>query len=395
VAGWVSGGLRATVLVAALAAGAAQAQQEGPAGIPAGPLMIYPGIDLGLGYDDNLYSSEINKRSSGLTLLSPSLRVEGRPGPHRFDLSAAYNAGRYSRSSADDYDDYAINANGLAVFSARTDLKLHAEYTYGHDARGSTDRASADSPDEYVNSGGEGTFGYGAPGARGRLELNAGLYSREYQNNRTFTEASDYNTGIFGGTFLWRVAPKSQLLMQAERREFDYDQQTSTLDSHETRLYVGARWDATALTSGSAKIGILKKDFDADPRQDFSTASWEVGVRWSPLTYSVFDLNTSRQTNESTGVGDTIVSSIYNLLWTHSWSSRVRSQVLAGWRNDDFRGAGVTREDDIATLGLRMHYQFRRWMRLGAEYTYTDRDSSDPSVIYQRNFILLTVGVTL
>jgi len=109
----------------------------------------------------------------------------------------------------------------------------------------------------------------------------------------------------------------------------------------------------------------------------------------------VFDFNTSRQTNESTGVGDTIVSSIYNVLWTHSWTSRVRSQVLAGWRNDDFRGAGVTREDDIATLGLKMHYQFRRWLRLGAEYTYTDRDSNDPSVIYQRNLILFTVGATL
>jgi len=80
----------------------------------------------------------------------------------------AYNAGRYSRASADDYDDYQIAANGLAVFSARTDLKLHAEYLYGHDSRGSTDRPSAETPDEYANAGAEATFGYGAPGARGR-----------------------------------------------------------------------------------------------------------------------------------------------------------------------------------------------------------------------------------
>jgi hypothetical protein len=42
-----------------------------------------------------------------------------------------------------------------------------------------------------------------------------------------------------------------------------------------------------------------------------------------------------------------------------------------------------------------MYYQFRRWLRLGAEYTYTDRDSNDPTVIYQRNFILFTIGATL
>jgi hypothetical protein len=383
------------LLAVALSAGTALAQQEGPGGISVEPFMIYPGVDIGLGYDDNLFSSEVNKRGSSLLLLSPWLRIESRPAPHRFDLSFGYSAGRYGSSSADDYDDYALNANGLAVFSGRSDLKLHAEYIYGHDARGSTDRAFGDSPDEYVNAGAEGTFGYGAPGARGRLELNGGVYTRQYQNNRLFTEASDHDTGIFGGTFLWRIAPKSQLLVQAERRRLDYDLPTSTLDSHETRVYVGARWDATALTSGSAKVGTLKKDFDTDPRQDFSTPSWEVGVRWSPLTYSVFDFNTSRQTSESTGVGDTIVSSIYNVLWTHSWSTRVRTQVLAGWRNDDFRGEGVTREDDVATLGLRMQYQIRRWLKLGAEYTYTDRDSNDPSVIYQRNLIMFTAGATL
>jgi hypothetical protein len=359
------------------------------------PVAVYPGIDLAIGHDDNLFSSDINKRSSTFALLSPWVRAEARPSPHRFDLFFKSDIGRYKDSSADNYEDYQLAANGQAVFSARTDLKAHAEYLYGHDPRGSTDRPSGGTPDEFVNAGAEATFGYGAPGARGRIEANGGFYSRQYQNNRTTTEASDRDTGILGGTFLWRVAPRSQLLVQGERRRIDYDLPASTLDSHETRLYVGARWDATARTSGTAKFGWLKKDFDADARQDVSTGSWEVGVRWSPLTYSVFDLTTSRQTAESTGVGDTIVSSNYTAAWTHSWSSRVRSQLIAGWRNDDFRGAGVTREDDTGTLGVRLHYQFRRWLRLGTEYTYTKRDSSDPTFDYKRNFVLFTVGATL
>jgi hypothetical protein len=281
------------------------------------------------------------------------------------------------------------------VFSARTDFKARAEYVYGHDARGSTDRPAAATPDEFVNAGAEATFGYGAPGARGRLEANGGFYSRQYQNNRLFTEASDRDTGILGGTFFWRVAPRSQLFLQGDWRRIDYDQPASTQDSDERRVYVGARWDATALTSGSAKIGWLKKDFAFDPRQDVSTGSWEASVRWSPLTYSVFDFNTSRQTQESTGVGDVIVSSIYNVKWTHSWNARVRSEVLAGWTNDDFRGAGVSREDDTGTLGLRLNYQFRRWLRFAAEYTYTERDSNEPVVVYKRNYVLFTVGATL
>jgi hypothetical protein len=227
------------------------------------------------------------------------------------------------------------------------------------------------------------------------VELNGGYSSRTYQNNRESTAANDHDTGILGGTFLWRVAPKTQLLFQGEWRPIDYDQPTSTLDSDETRYYVGARWDATALTSGSAKFGVLKKDFRSDQREDFNTSSWEVGVRWSPLTYSVFDLNTARQTEESTGLGDTIVSTRNLLTWSHSWSRRVRTQILAGWTHDDYRGEGVTRDDDTGSLGLRLYYQFRRWLRFGAEYTYTDRDSSDSVFDYQRNTFSLTLSATL
>jgi hypothetical protein len=358
------------------------------------PVGIYPGVDLGVGHDDNLFSSDLNKKSSAYGILSPWVRVEGKPTPHRFDLAFRGDIGRYKDSSADDYEDYSLLANGQAVFSARTDLRAHAEYIYGHEPRGSTDRPSAPTPDEFENTGAEATFGYGAPGARGRVEVNGGFYSRQYQNNRAFTVASDRDTGIVGGTFFWRVAPKSQLLVQSDLRRIDYDQPTSTQDADETRFYVGARWEATALTSGTVKLGGLKRSFDTDSRQDFTTGSWEVAVRWSPLTYSVFDFSAARQTNESTGVGDVIVTNRNLVTWSHTWSSRVVSQLLGGWTRDDFRG-GTTREDDTASLGARLSYQFRRWLRFAAEYTYTQRDSNDPTVEYKRNVVFFSAGATL
>ena len=47
------------------------------------------------------------------------------------------------------------------------------------------------------------------------------------------------------------MAPKTQLLFQAKQTEIDYKRILLTnQDSTETRYYVGATWDATALTSG-------------------------------------------------------------------------------------------------------------------------------------------------
>jgi hypothetical protein len=378
-----------------LSVGAALAQQEGPASIPAGPFLVYPGIDLGLGYDDNLYSSNINKISSSYLTVSPWVRAEARPGPHRVDLSAGYTAGRYREDSADNYDDYSLGASMSTVLSPRTSLGARLLHVYSHDMRGSTDRPFGDEPDEWSDTGVEATLGYGAPGARGSVELTGGYTRRNYHTNRDVTAASDRDTGLLGGRFFWRVAPKTQLLFEAEWRPIDYEQPSSTLDSDETRYYVGARWDATARTSGTAKVGVLRKDFRDESHEDVKTPSWEVGVRWSPLTYSAFDFNTSRQTTESTGLGDTTVSTRYLLTWTHSWSNRVRTQVLTGLANDDYRGQGVTREDDTASLGLRLHYQFRRWLRFGVEYTYSDRQSNDSTFDYQRNAISLNLNATL
>ena len=390
-------------VAALLAAGSAFAQGQptqavapaGPAGFPVGPLTVFPGIDLAIGHDDNLFLRPTARTSSNFTIVSPYIRAEARPGPHKFDLGFRIDDGRYHSSPADSYTDYSLLGNGDVVFSGRAGLKLRAEHRHGHDPRGSTDRGVSATPDEYDNTGIDGVFRYGAPGARGRIEIDAGAFARRYTNNRLTTNAADRDTTQLGGTYFWRVMPRTELLAQVGHRKIDYSLDTSTLSSTETRYLVGVKWEATAATTGTAKFGQLKKDFDSPLRQNFSGSSWDVGVRWSPLTYSVFDFVSSKQTSESTGVGDAVVGRNYGVTWSHAWSSRLRTQALASFRNDTFTGAGVTRRDDNTSLGLKVAYDFRRWLRLGAEATHFERDSNINTFNYKRNLLLFTVGATL
>jgi hypothetical protein len=387
----------AAMSIASWCAGPAFAQQagggSGPAGFGVGPLLLVPGIDFALGHDDNIYYSNANRRSSGVRIFSPYVRLEGAPTPHKFDASLRYDFGRYSGRPDDDYEDYSLNSNADLVFTGRSGLRLRAEHRRGHDPRGSTDRPFGAEPDVYKNTGGEGLFRYGAQGARGGIELDGGHFERRYQNNRPITEASDYSQGSGGATFLWRVAPRTELLFQGQRRNYDYKLATSTLDSTENRFYGGARWQATAATSGSVKIGRLKKDFHDPARHDVSAGSWDVGVRWSPRTYSAVDLATSKATTESTGLGDTILTRTHGLSWTHDWSSRFRSQLLGSLRNDKYQG--FSREDNTVLTGVKLNYQFRRWLRFGVDYLHTKRDSDVQTFDYTRNVILFTVGATL
>ena len=366
-----------------------------PGGIPLGPLIVYPGIDLSYGHNDNLFSSNINKGSSSQTTVSPYAKAEAKVGPHTFDAAFRLDDVRYSSSPADNYSVYSLLGNANFVFSGRAGLRMRAEYRHGVDPRGSTDRLGSATPDEYVNQGVEGIFSYGALGAQGRIEIDGGAYSRRYQNNRLTTQVSDRDTTQLGGTFLWRVAPKTELLALAQMRSIDYALDTSTQSSTEMRYQVGAKWDATAKTTGIVKYGILDKKFNNSGRTDFSGSSWDAAVRWSPLTYSVLDFNTSKGTNESTGTGDFLVTQSYGVTWNHAWNSRLSTIALANWRKDDFLGTGGGRVDKTSILGVKAAYQWQRWLRFGAEYTTSDRVSNPNTFDYTRHLWLFTVGATL
>ena len=358
-------------------------------------MIVYPAIGVSVGHNDNLFSSNINKGSSSVTTVSPYARLEARVGPHSYDATFRIDDTRYSSSPADNSTAYALLGNANLVITGRAGLKLRAEHRRGYDPRGSTDRPGGANPDEYINQGVEGIFSYGAPGAQGRIEIDGGAYSRRYQNNRATTVVSDRDTTQLGGTFLWRVAPRTEILALAQTRSTDYALSTSTQSSTEMRYQVGAKWDATAKTSGIVKFGLLEKKFGNTGRTDFSGSSWDGTVRWSPLTYSVFDFNTSKSTNESTGTGDFLLTQLYGVNWNHAWNSRFSSATQANWRKDEFLGTNSGRVDKTSTLGLSLTYQWQRWLRFGGSYTLTDRVSNPNTFDYTRHLWMFTVGATL
>ena len=371
-------------------------------------MIAYPSIDATLGYNDNVLATNSNKVSSTTTSITPAVRLEGKFGSKDIEVGARTNLLQFTNSSADKTTTYGLYALGNLALTERTGLKLRGEYQRGADARGSTD-INAPTPSTWDQNGIDGVLSYGAPGAQGRVEVDGAYYTRRYQNNPVVTTALNTDKTTLGGTFFWRVAPKTELLFQAQQTDIDYKLSTSVQDSTERRYLVGAKWEATALTSGTFKIGRQTKDFASAARQDFSGASWDAGVRWSPLTYSVFDFTAAKRTTESTGTGDFLLSNMLGANWNHAWNSRLSSGLLANWKRDQFMGAGnginMGRIDATLTLGANLSYAYSRSLKFGGEYTHTGRDSKIPTLAplfvlppnlnFQKNVFMLTVRATL
>ena len=368
---------------------------NGPASVqvPDTPLYVAPYVGLAAGYDDNLFLSSNNEKSSTLYIVSPGFKIDARTANTVLQLNYQGQFGHYGQSPKDNYVDHAARAQFDTAFDSRNFLRAGVDWARAHEPRGSTDRPFGEYPDKYQVTTPYAQYAFGAPGAQGRVELYASDANRRYLNNRDFTTTADRDTLEYGGAFYWRAMPKTYVMAEARRTEIDYKHIDPGLSADENRLYLGVTWEATAATTGTIKYGRLERDFRDPIRQDFSGPSWEAAIAWAPRTYSRFDFYAARTTNESTGLGDFILTSVTGVTWTHAWSSYLNTAVDLRYQKDQYKG--FDRDDDVKSLGLKVGYRFRRWLTLGAEFAHTDRDSNLQQFDYKKNLYLLTATATM
>lgn len=386
-------------LASFFACGVAAAAVDEESSAPAyrlGGVTAYPGIGVVWKNDSNisrLGDANPNKRSSKITVWSPSLLLQAEKGAHDFSLSYLADIGRYGNSPADDYDDQSVIGLADLGLSTRATLTIEPSYLIGHDDRGSTFGAATTEPNTWRSTGLNGSFTYGAEQARGRVVLDLGYTDHQYQNNRVVTTAYDRKMNSVGGTFYLRVQPVTSLLVAAKRTDFSYRQVGSLLDSTEQRFWAGVKWDASAKFSGEVKVGKLQKKFDSG-LQPYSAGSWSVDVRWSLAPYVNVHLISSKQSSETTLPGSsTILLSNSGANVAYDLSDRVTLHVSGYRSKEDF--VGTTRVDHTDTWGLKVAYQFRSWLIGGAEYTDSGKTSSNSLNDYSRNLFLLSIRTTL
>jgi hypothetical protein len=365
-------------------------------GFRLGPLRVSPTAALTMMHDSNVIVSSQNEVDSFVTRFSPGVRVEAGSEINLVSATLQSEFGRFADSSIDNYTDHELALQWAWNPMVRHALVVDADWARRHDARGTAGREGELAelpfdPDEYDERGFGGRYRFGAPGARGRLEFEAGANDIEYRNNRVLTQFRDRNDRKLAGGFYWRIAPKTSATISVDQIESDYD--VSTLDSTERHFYLGIELDATARTSGSVQVGRVRKDFDDPARLDYSGNSWRAGLAYKLRSYSVFELTTGRDTDETNGFGDFILRRDVTLGWIHQWSTRFSSQIDLGYARDEHRPS--LRNDDSVYYGVSGQYRASPWLSFGAGYRVSDRDSDIPELNYQRKQLLLSVEAAL
>jgi hypothetical protein len=390
-----------------LCALAANAMAESPPGsIPVGPMFAYPELEVAVKRDTNIaLQPDALRQADTIWYLRPTVRLEAKDGINLYDVTYSGEFGRYDTSKTDNFNNHDLAARANMTFDMRNNLKLGVEYQDKVDPRGTLNLPAEPTPNEWHQPSVTALYTYGAEDAKGKLELQTGYLNKWYVNNREVTSALDHSETDYGGTFLWRVMPKTYATFNLRQSVFDYNNETTVFNSKNTYALVGVRWEATAATSGKFAVGNVTKKFDSTGHdagaQDFSGTDWEGGVSWKPRPYDSVDFITQRTPLDSTGLGSYDLNKAYQLLWTHAWTSRFTSNLNGSYTTDDFSGShdaaagGGVREDTTKSGGLKLTYDIKRWLKAGAEYTYTLRNSNDSNFDYKRNQLMFSLSGTL
>ncbi|MCC6076909.1 outer membrane beta-barrel protein [Pseudomonas sp. GCM10022188] len=361
-----------------------------PQGIKLSDGVIFtPTLKVAESYDDNFRAVENDEESSWITTIAPTftLGAEGRKSAYQVSYTAVSDT--FHSSHKDNNTDHHLTGDVGVEFDARNRLKLNAGY---HDVE---DTASLDQQvenDMYNTKNVGGVYTYGAETARAQIDFGANYEELRYTNSDHLNADKERDSTALRSTFYYRVAPKTKALLEARYTDYNYVS-NDLRNSENTGLLAGVTWEATAKTTGTAKFGREKKDFDDSSVGEKSGGMWEVGATWEPRTYSRFGLNTRRGFDEGEDNASTIESQTTTLSWEHDWAERLTSNVSYTRSDRDYQD--IEREDKIDTFGVGLTYAMRRWLDVGIGYKYSENDSDAVNESYERNIYALTFNASL
>ncbi len=393
--------------------------------IPVAGTLITPIFDFKQRYDSNVISAKTDEINSWLTIFQPSVKLTkefGEFGKHNLELDWVFTHGAYHASGNDSYNDHDLSGKLNYEISLRHHLMFQAGYIDAHEERGSRFSIGIGSqlikPDRYEQIFGGMQYTFGAPTADMRLELELGSLDNNYrsvieQNTSGLIDVNatrDRTTAKYGGTFYYKIGSATDLTLEAWNSDINYDftaEPTEELSSIENQVMIGAQWEATALTTGFAKIGYKEKDFDLSTRNSFYALEWEAEVLWEPKTYSKVLFSTGRVTEETNGEGfffednfpglaDVIEGTSYSIDWKHEWQDRLSSKITYAVNKDTYKGStGTIRVDNNSGINASLYYDMNYWLSFSLDYTINKRESTRELLIYDRQLVTLGARIAI
>ncbi len=374
-----------------------------PLGIRAGSFVFSPGITFATEFDDNIFigddSDGGNKEGDTIFVVSPGVRVDSDWERHSLTFRAGARSGNYLDNSTQDYTDALLAVNGAYDISKGFFISGGLSGQQLREERGSPNDTVGNQfgPTKYflsiLNAG--ITRDVGLIGFNIDSNLIRWDYDRVGNLNNDDRDRDDLDvTGRVNYNFMENY--KAFVSVGGNKREYDnsIDSNGFQRSSEGNEYRVGTNFDITELVTGELYGGWAWQDYNDSRFSTIKTPVYGASVLWDLTGLTSLKGSVTRQITDSVQSNISgYVESAYRVSVEHELLRNILLGAAVEYRNYDFRGISVNREDDLYSGEIGARYLLNRIVVLGFDYGYYTRSSNASSQDYTQNTAIATVGL--
>ncbi len=374
-----------------------------PIGLHTGGFYWFPRGEVDEAYNSNIFALP-NPTGDWITTLQPS-----------FDLlsGSLRNALNVHAGAAVQY--YAIHptqntASGFGSVDGRLDIdgmsslsgNVEAQHLY-------LPRTSPNSPgnaaEPVTYNNYSARMSYAQTGYRLGYRADLGLQATEYNAVPAIgggvlpQSAADVVTPQAAATVSYELVPDYEGYVRASGTIFDYPRTGPSevrFNSVVYRVDTGLRILPRHLIYGEVYIGYLREVFDVSSLGSASSPDAGGRLTWNVTRLTTLTFNGIRSfqtTNPTIGViGPGYLNSVATVTVDHELRYNLLLNANAGYENDSYQG--ISRTDNILSVGFNVKYLLNRHLYVGPFFTYQNRTSSGNAagLPYSQSIVMLRVS---
>ena len=371
-------------------------------GLPLGSFRLFPTLELGGNYDDNVFRTDAAKVDDWFFNINPTLLLTSEWSRHMLSLRVSYDDYLYDRLTDESRADFTSAADGRLDLGDGITVSATTGYSVLHESR-----TSADLPTNALKQTRYSDFhaGLDVDHSVGRLGLRGGGTFDQFSfdptllSDGTLFDNRDRNRDEYEvylkGDYEFSPGYAAFLRVAYNDRRYELNPDFLGFDRNNDgyRLDAGLDMRLTNLIDGSFYVGYLRQDYKA-PLRPVSGLDYGASLRWYATELVVVTLSAKHTVDETTlaNVAGSNVQS-FQLSADYSFRHDIILTGGLGYSVDRFSGAG--RSDDIFSANLGAKYFMNEYVYWKVGYQYSHRTSTIPAFGFSDDTAMITLGLQL
>lgn len=375
-----------------------QSPEVGGPGFTLGSFTVYPELQAGLFYDNNIYDTRTGKVADKVGSISPRIALKSNWARNALYAEAGSDLTGYLTKGRENTADWHTLIEGRIDLGNSTRILLGASALMEHEDRASPDAVEGLTPTPYWEQNGYagvvrrfGDFSVRAGAAVERMTFG----NVEAAHGPIDNQDRDRNRYTFGLSVRDESQPGLRPFIEAlgDLRRYNHspDDFGYERNSDGYRVSMGALFRISPALSGEASLGLMQRNY-ADPRfKTILTPAADADIRWQAAENTAAVLFLDRSIEETTLSG----SSAYIYTLTGGRVEQTLSPDLAGFVRAAFAHSQFqqsSRWDNEADISVGVRYYLTSLLYIGADYRYTQRVSGDSTMNFSRHQAYLMLG---